>query len=314
MTTFTAYWRNVQDRYETEIRQWVPEIFEDLSHTERDGVTRSLQAGRRIRGCLVCLICDALGGAREDAIPRAMAIECIHAASLMHDDVIDGDRTRRDLPAFWSVNGTRKAILLADIMFATAIRRMVDIGLEDARVVSETIAIMARGAYREYVVAREAPLQLIKKGEFAVLYEQLIHLKTGSLFGAAARLGALAARTSPELVRHATRFGEHLGRAYQIADDLVEVSKCARGEEPDLAQVGPALIRFGNPYREQVIDLLSGEISTLGADVYKTITESMNGEIAIATEQATRALETFPASRFNQLLLGMPNSVVQRAR
>ena len=174
-----------------------------------------------------------------------MAIECVQAASLIHDDFIDGDTLRRDRPATWTVLGPRRAVLLGDVIFATALRRMAELGREDGVVLAKAIATMAAGAYQEPLalseLAQDAGL------DAARLYPRLIYLKTGVLFGAAAQLGALAAAVSAPLAARAFEYGVWIGEAYQIADDVqdwLETPPEASRQWRTAARPGPvALLR-----------------------------------------------------------------------
>jgi len=78
---FLEYWSFVKPQLDEGCRQWIPELSPELPSEQWDSIYQTLKAGKRIRGCLVCLISEALGGKIEDAIPRAVAIECIQAAS-----------------------------------------------------------------------------------------------------------------------------------------------------------------------------------------------------------------------------------------
>lgn len=216
--SFDHHWRCVRAQLDQAIDRLLPEFFEDLPATERTAVRDVLHGGKRLRGCLVWLINEALGGAPAAAIPRAMAVECVQAASLIHDDFIDGDIVRRDRPATWTVMGPRRAVLLGDIMFATALHRMAELGREDGVVLAKAVATMAGGAYQEPLASARLAQDAGVDG--AHFYPRLIYLKTGVLFGAAAQLGALAAGVSGPLAAQAFDYGVRIGEAYQIADDV----------------------------------------------------------------------------------------------
>jgi geranylgeranyl pyrophosphate synthase len=177
-------------------------------------------------------VCEALGGSAARALPSAAVIECVHAASLIHDDLVDGDRTRHDRPAAWVVHGSRRAVLLADVMFATALHRSAELGKQEMITVSHAIAMLAVGAYEEQVDSHELETSHASRAMQRARYDRVIRLKTGSLFSAAAELGALAARAKPAHRRAASEFGARIGEAYQIADDLHDVLSAPRRESP----------------------------------------------------------------------------------
>lgn len=214
---FLNYWRETRSRLDQELHCQIPLLFSALPPPQIETVQQIIRDGKRIRGCLVCLISNALGGKTEDALPRAIAIECIQAASLIHDDYVDEDIIRRKRPATWTVEGPRRAVLLGDVMFATAIQSMVELGNEDGATVARAVATVANGAYQELSWQMGG-------GEFnlfdAGIYDRLIYLKTGALFGAACQLGAIATGAPQETSTLAYTFGTRTGEAYQIADDL----------------------------------------------------------------------------------------------
>jgi geranylgeranyl pyrophosphate synthase len=218
---FLDYWRHTRARLDVELVGAIPRFFDTLPAQHVSTITQVLADGKRLRGCLTCLMSDALGGRFEDALPRALAIECIQAASLIHDDVVDGDMLRRERDATWVGVGQRRAVLLGDVIFATALHRMMALSRADGLVAAETISTMASGAYQE-PLANSGPAWAAF-ARVPDLYPRLIHLKTGVLFGAAMRLGSLAADAAPGVAAQAFEFGACVGEAYQVADDLCDL-------------------------------------------------------------------------------------------
>ena len=199
----------LKQRLDADLEAQVGEWFAEMPHAQRAWLSSIVAEGKRLRGCLVCLVAEALGARLERALPAAFAIEIVQAASLVHDDLVDGDTRRRGRAAAWTWLTPRHAVLLADVMFATALERMAALGAREADTLAQAIAAMARGALLE-VVGERAP------------YPTVIRWKTGSLFGAAARLGALAAGAAPGQLRAAYDYGVRTGEAYQMADDMVD--------------------------------------------------------------------------------------------
>lgn len=195
-------------RIDAELERGLDEWFPDLPPSHRDALRGVLADGKRLRGGLACLVAEALGADAAAALPGALAIEMVQAASLMHDDFVDGDTRRRGRPAAWTLLTARGAVLLADLLFATAIEAMARRGPRECAALAEAIGAMAQGALHETL--------------FPGAYRRIIELKTGSLFAAAARLGALAARAPHEAVEAAASFGACAGALYQIADDLAD--------------------------------------------------------------------------------------------
>lgn len=208
-----AYRAAAKARIDAELKPRVEQWFPTLPSTDADALRTILAEGKRLRGSLTCLMAEALGGTLEQALPAALAVEMVQAASLAHDDFVDGDTMRRGRPAAWTLLSPRRAVLVADVMFATALEKMAQAGAREGASLAHAIAAMAQGALQESVHYGEADPDA---------YRRIIHLKTGSLFAAAARLGALAAGADESRVEAATEFGARAGEAYQIADDLAD--------------------------------------------------------------------------------------------
>jgi hypothetical protein len=179
-----------------------------------DALRAILTEGKRLRGSLTCLVAEALGGTLEQALPAALAVEMVQAASLVHDDFVDGDIVRRGRPAAWTLLSSRRAVLVADVIFATAIEKMAQAGAREGAALARAIAAMAQGALQEGAANTYT--------EDLDAYRRIIYLKTGSLFAAAARLGALAVDAQQTHLQAATEFGARAGEVYQIADDLAD--------------------------------------------------------------------------------------------
>lgn len=218
----------------------ISEVLAGLPVIDGEALKAALVRGKKIRGVLLCSVAEALGGSLEDALPRAVAVEIVQAASLIHDDVVDGDAVRRGAPAVWASQGVRRAILIGDLLFSGAIASMSELSREDGLVISRAIAEISRGACLE-------PLEL-PGGEAApplanasVPYETIIRLKTGILFEAACRLAALAADQRPPASNGWARYGLLLGEAYQIADDLQDLRVWLAAGAVDARKAAPLL-------------------------------------------------------------------------
>jgi len=186
----------------------------------------SLEApGKRLRPALCLAACEAVGGRPERAESAAGALELIHTYSLIHDDLpcMDDDDTRRGRPTSHRVFGEALAVLAGDGLLTRAFGVLA----EDDGLTPETrcamIETLAEAAGHLGMVGGQA-LDLAAEGE-AVDPEGLreIHArKTGALIAASCRLGALAGGAAPGLVEALGRFGQELGLAFQIRDDLLD--------------------------------------------------------------------------------------------
>jgi geranylgeranyl pyrophosphate synthase len=210
----SAYCAALRARIDAEFSLRLAERFPRLGGAERAAVQDVLAGGKRLRGTLTCLLAQALDAPLERALPGALAVELVQAASLVHDDFVDGDKRRRGRAAAWTVVSPRRAVLIADVMFAVALESMALSGSREGATLAQAIAAMAQGALAELAHSNASPS--------AAAYRRLIELKTGSLFAAAARVGALAADAAPRVLEAAAQFGMLTGVLYQMADDVAD--------------------------------------------------------------------------------------------
>jgi geranylgeranyl diphosphate synthase type I len=193
---------------------WIDEDF-----VPKDGV------GKRLRPILCLLTCQATGGDPDQALPAAAAIELVHNFSLVHDDIEDKSPLRRGRPTVWKVWGVAQAINAGDGLFALAhlaMQRLADRGVPLRRVLAAfeifdgACLALTEGQY----------LDLSFEGRLDVNvdeYLSMIQGKTAALFGAAAQLGAFIAGSDPQSTARYRRFGENLGLAFQMVDDILGI-------------------------------------------------------------------------------------------
>ena len=314
---FPVYWRAIRARLDREVARSIPGYFRDLAAGQIDTIHEILADGKRIRGCLVCLVSEALGGKIEDAIPRAVAIECIQAASLIHDDYVDEDTRRRNRPATWTVEGPRKAVLLGDLIFALAMEKMMEISRWDGLAVAQAIATMASGAYQEPMDPQDLARGVTEGRYRPELYDRIIHLKTGVLFGAAAKVGAVAAGASPAMRTLAFEWGARVGEAYQIADDLEEVTTL--GARPEnlparISRLAPLFFRFREETNFNASRLSAGREADLREwfkNARPVLETRMRHEIAVRLDLAAKAVGDFPKTLDTQMLRSAPSAIVR---
>lgn len=178
-------------------------------------------AGKVIRPALVLLAAQATH--REGvaaALPAAVAVELVHNHSLLHDDVIDGDRTRRHRATAWTAFGIGDAILAGDalLMLATDV-----LSAGDSPAAKPALRMLG-GAVQTLVEGQFTDLALESRPDADVAACADMSLaKTGALMGCACALGCLLSGGAAERVEHFRRFGEHLGLAFQHTDDLLGI-------------------------------------------------------------------------------------------
>ncbi|MFC6882638.1 MULTISPECIES: family 2 encapsulin nanocompartment cargo protein polyprenyl transferase [Actinomadura] len=173
--------------------------------------------GKAIRPTLTLLAAEAVGGSAPDAVRAAVAVELAHNFSLLHDDVMDGDLTRRHRPTVWSVFGTNAAILAGDAMLACAFEILAEDHRPAAfRTLSTAVLDLTEGQSSDMSFEERSDVTLPECLEMA-------RRKTGALIGAACALGAVYGGGTDARVGHLRAFGERLGLAFQLVDDLLGI-------------------------------------------------------------------------------------------
>jgi hypothetical protein len=315
--TFDEYREMVSPYLEEAFNRALRDLLGSITMRQADTILSALQAGKKIRGVLTCMICQSLGGTLESAIPRAIAVEMIHAATLIHDDFVDQDRTRRNLPAVWTIEGARRAVLIGDVIFATAIETMSLIGRDDGFVVAKAIAEISKGALYEPLDHRVLAQEIESGREIGGIYEDIIRLKTGILFGTACHLGAIAAHTDIVMQEACYKYGLRIGEAYQIADDLQDVKKYLAGEsiQPEqMAMLTPALMHFIGDVHPVILGLLNGKTTAIdnqSRQPFITSAKFMEMEIERRLKAAVSEIEeVFPRKSFSELLRTTPLQII----
>lgn len=192
-----------------------------------EAVRYSVQGGgKRVRAFIVTRACELCGGTAEVAAPAAVALECVHAFSLVHDDLpaMDNDDFRRGRPTCHKAYGEAVAILAGDALLALAFEILANRIAEPAAV-REAVAELAAGTGWAGMIGGQTTDILSEHKPPDLALTQAIHrYKTARLFQTAGALGAICARANPGQRQALADYGHHLGRAFQIADDLLDVT------------------------------------------------------------------------------------------
>ena len=191
-----------------------------LGWREADGQPSGGGGGKALRPTLCMLTAAGTGADPAAALPAAVAVELVHNFSLLHDDIMDGDVRRRHRPTAWTVFGLGPAILAGDALLTAAFETLTASGHAHAesgvRALSATVLALVDGQ----------SLDLEFEGRFHVDLEECRRMtenKTGALLGCACTLGALFGDARPAQVEHVRVFGERLGMAFQIIDDILGI-------------------------------------------------------------------------------------------
>ncbi|KOX04196.1 polyprenyl synthetase [Streptomyces sp. NRRL B-3648] len=189
-----------------------------------DGSPAAGNAGKAIRPALVLAAAAALGGpaARTAAVRAAAAVELVHNFTLVHDDVMDRDTTRRHRSTVWTVFGVPDAILAGDALQALALRLLA----EDPHPASAPAAARLAACVVELCEGQHTDTDLERRAPEAVTLEEVLVMaeaKTGALLGCACALGALYAGAGEEEVAALDAFGRQAGLAFQLIDDVIGI-------------------------------------------------------------------------------------------
>ena len=172
--------------------------------------------GKMLRPKLVLLSAKLFGPINEQTIASAVLIELLHIATLMHDDVVDRAEQRRGIPSIHSIWKNKTAVLMGDFLFSRALINLV--GLRNF----DSLDVLSMAAER---MSKGELLQLEKNrsnGLDEETYFRMISDKTASLFSAACEMGALTSTESEDKRKSVSLYGEHLGIAFQLKDDLFD--------------------------------------------------------------------------------------------
>lgn len=188
--------------------------------------------GKRLRPALVVAACEACGGRAEDVAGPAAAVEMIHTYSLIHDDLpaMDDDDLRRGRPTVHRAFGEAEAILAGDALLTLAFEVLATeppgAGLAGRR--AAAVAAAARGAGPAGMVGGQmADVEAERRLPDASGIEWIHRRKTGALLASAARIGAIHAGAPPEIEEALARYGDEMGLAFQIADDVLDRTSTA---------------------------------------------------------------------------------------
>lgn len=190
-----------------------------------EGEVSGGSTGKALRPTLCLLVCEANGGDYRKALPAAAAIELVHNYSLVHDDIQDDDRERHHRPTVWSVWGKPQAINAGSALRSLA-------GLAMLGLVDRGVAVESQIAAQRLL--EESCLRMIEGQYLDISYEtrfdvtvadylDMVGRKTAALMGCAAAMGALLSVGEGEVMQGFRRWGENLGLAYQMQDDILGI-------------------------------------------------------------------------------------------
>ena len=292
----------VEDLMRSHIKGDYPLVVETSRHLVEAG-------GKRLRPLLTLLAAQFGDPTNYDIIKAAVCCELTHLATLYHDDVMDDAVLRRGVVSANKKWDNAVAILTGDYLFSKVSDMLADIGPEAVKLQAKTFERLVIGQIKETQGKSEGLSQIDH-------YMKVVADKTGSLIATSARFGALLSGAPIEVVDTLTKFGEKIGVAFQVADDLLDIAstETASGKTPgtDLKEGVPTLVTLfvmadNDPADGVLIEKLSKPISD--QDLAGVIQELRN-------HKALKKVEDYlsnVANEANQLLVNLPNGPAKNA-
>lgn len=238
--------------------------------------------GKRLRPALLLMVCGALGYGGPHRFSLAAVVELIHTATLLHDDVVDASTLRRGRATANETFGNPASVLVGDFLHTRSFQMMVEAGsMRIMEILSEATNVIAEGEVLQLMNMHDPSLD--EEG-----YLRVIRSKTAKLFEASARLGAVLAESDPATEEACATYGQALGTAFQIIDDVLDY-------DGDAAEMGKNL---GDDLREgkstlPLIAAIRRGTAQQAATVRHAIEEGSTEQLAevIAIVKATGSLE-----------------------
>ena len=277
--------------------------------------------GKHVRPLLVLLSAKTCGSVTDCTINSAVFLELLHTATLIHDDVVDETRERRGVPSLNAIFDNRVAVLTGDYILSTALIRSIQTGdLRIIGIISNLGRDLSEGEIKQMETADESILD-------ESCYLQVIYKKTATLLSACTAIGAISAGADKQTIEAMKKFGENIGYAFQIRDDIFDYYKESNIGKPT-----------GNDIREGKVTLpllyaLKQESVKAGTMLEIVLTKDFTDEhidqlILFAKEQggieyakkrmtdfrneAVRALDIFPDSPSRRALIDLADYIILR--
>ena len=297
------------------------QLHSDVALVNQLGAYIINSGGKRMRPLLVLLAARACGYEGGQHVDCAAIIEFIHTATLLHDDVVDGSDMRRGEETANSVWGNDASVLVGDFLYSRAFQMMVGVGsMEVMEIMADTTNLIAEGEVMQLLNCHDPDITEEK-------YLKVIYAKTGKLFEAGARLGAVLAGRPKQEQEALASYGAHLGTAFQMVDDHLDYGpssdEIGKNIGDDLAEGKTTLpliyaLRHGTPEqvailrhaiekgRREDFDLVSKAIESTGAIAY---TARRAADEAAA---AAQSLVDLPDSPYKEALIQLAEFSVRR--
>ncbi len=294
------------------------DIEQKITNTIRDKqIIEILNGGKRLRSLLAALAFKACTKGNEtrekyqEALLGTVGIELAHGASLVHDDIIDKDKTRRGKKAYHIKEGVGKAILTGHKMLVQGFEIALKHGKDWADLYVDSWNEVVKGEIDEveFNKNRVDLKNISTKSDIFRAYNKIIDMKTAALFSSSCKAGALGANMTGDILKVFADYGREIGLAYQLADDLVDL---AHGEMIDSVIV-PILNRL-EKRTVKIGKLKRREIKRKFVKNKDKIQELYIEEIRqhVKNAQKLSKSDLIPSSRYKDLLIDAPTYIVNK--
>ena len=277
--------------------------------------------GKRLRPVLLLLTCHALGCASTHRFSLAAVVEFIHTATLLHDDVVDESTLRRGQPTANELFGNPASVLVGDFLYSRAFQMMVETGsMRVMQILADATNVIAEGEVLQLMNIRDASLD-------EAAYLNVVRSKTAKLFEASCRLAAVLAGSPPEIEAACAEYGQSLGTAFQVIDDVLdydgEAARLGKNLGDDLREgkvTLPLILAMRNADAADAA-LVRGAIESGNTSQLQTILAivqrcgALEATRAAAGEQAQRAIDALrvlPMNIHTESLLELPAQLLER--
>lgn len=277
--------------------------------------------GKRLRPALLLLVCGALEYRGPQRFNLAAVVEFIHTATLLHDDVVDESTMRRGRATANESFGNPASVLVGDFLYSRAFQMMLDAGqMRIMEILADATNVIAEGEVLQLMNMHDASL-----GEAA--YLRVIRSKTAKLFEASARLGAVLAGAPQHIEEACAGYGQALGTAFQVIDDVLDYDGNAgemgknlgddlregKATLPLIAAIQRGTPAQGDTIRRAIESGGAGELDAIVAIVRETGALDVTREAAAAeAARAVDAARVLPANEYSQGLLQLAAQLLQR--
>ena len=282
------------------------------------------QKGKRIRPTLVLLTARACGKINENTFRGAALVEILHTATLIHDDVVDDADTRRGLASINAVWKNKVAVLMGDYLYAKGLLLSLDhSNFKFLQIISNAVRRMSEGEIHQ--IAKSRALDIDER-----TYYRIIGDKTASLFSTCCEIGAASTTADEGIIETMRKFGENLGMAFQIRDDVLDYigrkSITGKPKGLDLTEKKltlPLIYALQKAPQRDARQILRIVKNGASSKALTTIVEFAHGYggIDYAAEKAAHfshlakeSLITLPESRSKETLLAVVDFVSQRSK